>query len=66
MIFTITTYYSGDKIKQMRWARHIASMRTGDVLTEFWCGGGGGRLRERDHLEDLGVDGRIKSTWIFN
>jgi hypothetical protein len=26
----------------------------------------GGELRERDRLEDLGVDRRIKSTWIFN
>ena len=22
-------------------------------------------LRERDHLEDIGVDGRIKLIWIF-
>jgi len=27
----------------------------------FWCG----NLRERDHLEDLGVDGRIILKWIF-
>jgi hypothetical protein len=24
-----------------------------------------GNLRKRDHLEDSGVDGRIKSRWIF-
>jgi hypothetical protein len=28
---------------------------------EFWWG----NLRERDHLEDLGVDGRIILRWIF-
>jgi hypothetical protein len=28
-------------------------------------GFGGGNLRERDHLEDLGVDGRIILRWIF-
>jgi len=27
----------------------------GEVYTEFW----GANLRERGHLEDLGVDGRI-------
>jgi hypothetical protein len=29
------------------------------VHTGFWQG----NLRERDHLEDLGIDGRIK--WTF-
>ena len=34
---------------------------TGEVDTEFqW-----GDLSERDHLEDLGMDGRILK-WIFN
>jgi hypothetical protein len=28
-------------------------------------GFGGGKLRERDHLENLGVDGRIILGWIF-
>jgi len=33
----------------------------GEVHTWFcW-----GDLRERDHLEDLGVDGRIILKWIF-
>jgi hypothetical protein len=27
----------------------------------FWWG----NLRKRDHLEDLGVDGRIVLRWIF-
>jgi hypothetical protein len=31
------------------------------VHTGFWWG----HLRYRDHLEDLGVDGKIISKWIF-
>jgi len=33
----------------------------GEVLTGFWWG----NLRERDHMEDLGVDGRVILRWIF-
>jgi len=31
------------------------------MYTGFWWG----NLRERDHLEDLGIDGRIILRWIF-
>ena len=33
----------------------------GEVHTGFWWG----KLRERDHLGDPGVDGRIILRWIF-
>ena len=33
----------------------------GEVYTGFWWG----NLRERDHLEYPGVDGRIILRWIF-
>jgi hypothetical protein len=36
-------------------------METGEVHTGFELGD----LRERDHLEDLGVDKRILLKWIF-
>jgi hypothetical protein len=37
------------------------------VWGEEKCEGGlgGGDLREKDHLEDLGIDGRIILSWIF-
>ena len=31
------------------------------MYTGFWCG----NMRERDNLEDLGVDGKIILRWIF-
>jgi hypothetical protein len=34
---------------------------TGEVYTGFWWG----NLTEIDHLEDLGVVGRIILNWIF-
>jgi len=32
-----------------------------EVRTEFWWG----NLRERGHMEDLGVDRRLILKWIF-
>jgi hypothetical protein len=37
----------------MRWAGHVARRR--EIYTKFWKG----NLKERDHLENLGVDVRI-------
>jgi len=39
----------------MRWAGYVARMGRGEVYTGFWWG----NLRERDHLGDPGVDGRM-------
>jgi hypothetical protein len=45
----------------MSWAGHVACIGRVDVYTGFlW-----GNLRERDHLEDTDVDGRIILRWIF-
>jgi hypothetical protein len=52
----ITSYYSGDKIRSLRWAGHVARAGQRDL---------GGNLRGRDHLEDPDVDGRIILRWIF-
>ena len=45
----------------VRGAGHVASTGEKEVYTGFWWG----NLRERDHLEDPGVDGRIILRWIF-
>ena len=51
------------KLRRMRWAGYVACMGGGGekVHTEFWCGS----LKERYHLEDQGIDGRITLKWIF-
>jgi len=49
------------KSRKIRWTRHVARMGRGEVYTGFWLG----YLRESDHLEEPGVDGRIMLRWIF-
>jgi hypothetical protein len=43
----------------MIWVGHV--WKTVEVHTGFWLGD----LKERHHLEDLGIDGRIVLKWIF-
>jgi len=43
------------KSRRMRWTGHVARMGRREAYTGFWWG----NLRERDHLGDPGVDGRI-------
>jgi len=50
------------KSRTTRWAEHVAHMGRGEVHTGLlW-----GNLRERDQLEDPGVEGRIILRWIFS
>ena len=49
------------KSRRMRRAGHVARMGRREAYIGFrW-----GNLRERDHLEDPGVDERIILRWIF-
>jgi len=47
--------------RRMSWVGHAARMGRWEMPTGFWWG----KLRERNHLEDPGVDGRIVLRWIF-
>jgi len=49
------------KSRRMRWTGHVAHMEKREAYTRFWWGS----LRERDHLGDAGVDGRIILRCIF-
>jgi len=49
------------KSRRMRWMGHVAQMGRGEAYTGFWWG----NLKERDHLEDPGVDGNIILRWII-
>jgi len=45
----------------MRWAGHVARLGEWRVVYRVLVG----NLRERDHLRDPGLDGRIILRWIF-
>jgi hypothetical protein len=50
-----------NKYRSMQWARHIAYTGNKKYNAVFWWGD----MKERDHLGDLDVDGKItlKLTW---
>ena len=50
------------KSRRMRWVRHVALMGERKGHTGFWLG----NLRERDHFEDPGLDGRIILRWKWD
>jgi len=48
------------KSRRMRWAAYVLVARIGERRSFWW-----GNLRERDHLGDPGVEGRMILRWIF-
>ena len=48
------------KSRRMRWAGHVARTRERIDVYRFWWG----NLKERDHLGDPGMDGKIILRWI--
>jgi len=40
---------------------HVVCRERGEMYVSFWWV----KLRERDHLEDRGINGRIILRWIF-
>jgi len=48
------------KSRRVRWVGHRHVWVRGEIHTGFWWG----NLRDRYHLEDPGVDGRIILRWI--
>ena len=55
MICTPHQILFGDQMGKNEVGEHIARMGKGEVHKGFWCG----NMRERNHLEDPDVDGRI-------
>jgi len=49
------------KSRRMRWAGHVAGNGRKEVHRGLWCV----NLMERDHAEDLGLDGRIALKLVF-
>ena len=49
------------KSRRIRWAGHVARMGESTDYTGLWWG----NVKERDHLGDPGVNGRIILRWIF-
>jgi hypothetical protein len=54
-LFSSRSIFRAIKSRRMRWAWHVARIEGSRVIYRVWSG----KLRERDHLEDPGVDGRI-------
>jgi hypothetical protein len=57
----VTRYYRQIKSRRTRLVGHVARIEREETCTGF----GWESLRERGHLEDQGVDGRMGSIWTL-
>jgi hypothetical protein len=60
-LYSSTNMIQVRKPRGIRWVGHVAPMGSEEVYIGAWWG----NLRERDYLEDTGIDGRIILKWIF-
>jgi hypothetical protein len=54
-------FYTGDQIKSNQMGEASGMNGRQKTCIQGWWGD----MRERDHLEDLGADGKIMLKWIF-
>jgi hypothetical protein len=61
MAFTNIYCVGSTLSRRTRWLGNVAPIGVKEVHTLFWWG----NLRERDHVEDPGIDGRIMLSRFF-
>jgi hypothetical protein len=62
-LYSTTNIIRMSKQRTTKWRGQVAVWGRGEVYTGFWLG----VPRERDHLEDPGIDGRVPKCicWLF-
>ena len=61
VVLVVANTFRVIKSRRMRLVVHVHVWGRGKVPSGFWCG----NLRDRDLLEDPGVNGRMILKWIF-